>query len=46
MTDLIRNYLGSGVSTEIVEITSAVLLVVFVCLICSMCCGILNRFFR
>ena len=46
MIDLIKSYLGSGASTEIVEITAAVLLITFVCLVCSMTCGILNRFFR
>ncbi len=46
MIDLIRSYLGSSASTEVVELTAAVLLISFVLLVCSMCFGILNRFFR
>lgn len=46
MIDLIRAYLGASASTQIVEITASVLLVAFVCIVCSMTCGILNRFFR
>lgn len=46
MIDLIRSYFGASVSTETVELTAAVLLVAFVLLVCSMVCGILNRFFR
>lgn len=46
MIDLIRTYFGVGVSTFTVELTAAVLLIAFICLIVSMVCGILNRFFR
>lgn len=46
MIDLIRAYLGSGASTQTVELTAAVLLVAFVLLVCSMVCGMLNKFFR
>lgn len=46
MIDLIRSYLGTGASTEVVELTAAVLLISFVLLVCSMCFGILNKFFK
>lgn len=46
MIDLIRSFLGSAASSQVIELTGAVLLIAFVCIVISCLFGVVNRFFK
>lgn len=46
MMQLLQNYFGSSVSTEVMELTAAALLIGFIMITASSVIGVLNRLFK